>query len=98
MSFRINEISILIYRIFLAYINYTFCRLLFIYFNMQNLNVLVLGPSSFYSTLNELRIFLKFNPLQEDTIENPNITLFHIDVLQIKKQKKNSKCLNSQEN
>ena len=54
---------------------------------MHNLNVLVLGPSSFYSTLNELRIFLKFNPLQEDTIENPNITLFHIDVLQIKKQK-----------
>ena len=54
---------------------------------MHNLNVLVLGPSSFYSTLNELRMFLKFNPLQEDTIENPNITLFHIDVLQIKKQK-----------
>ena len=32
-------------------------------------------------------MFLKFNPLQEGTIENPNITLFHIDVLQIKKQK-----------
>ena len=54
---------------------------------MHNLNVLVLGPLSFYSTLNELKMFLKFNPLQEDTIENPNITLFHIDVLQIKKQK-----------
>ena len=48
---------------------------------------MVLGPLSFYSTLNELKMFLKFNPLQEDTIENPNITLFHIDVLQIKKQK-----------
>ena len=54
---------------------------------MHNLNVLVLGPSSFYSTLNELKMFLKFNPLPEDTTENPNITLFHIDVLQIKKQK-----------
>ena len=32
-------------------------------------------------------MFLKFNPLPEDTTENPNITLFHIDVLQIKKQK-----------
>ena len=54
---------------------------------MHNLNVLVLGPSSFYSTLNELKMFLKFNPLPEDTTENPNITLFHVDVLQIKKQK-----------
>ena len=32
-------------------------------------------------------MFLKFNPLPEDTTENPNITLFHVDVLQIKKQK-----------
>ena len=39
MSFRINEISILIYRIFLAYINYTFCRLLFIYFNNDLLQI-----------------------------------------------------------
>ena len=28
-------------------------------------------------------MFLKFNPLPEDTTENPNITLFHVDVLQI---------------
>ena len=48
---------------------------------------MVLGPSSFYSTLNELKMFLKFNPLPEDTIENPNIILFHADVLRIKKQK-----------
>ena len=54
---------------------------------MHNLNVLILGPLSFYSTLNELKLFLKFNPLPEDTIENPNITLFHTDALQIKKQK-----------
>ena len=39
MSFRINEISILIYRIFLVYINYTFCRLLFIYFNNDLLQI-----------------------------------------------------------
>ena len=39
MSLRINEISILIYRIFLAYINYTFCRLLFIYFNNDLLQI-----------------------------------------------------------
>ena len=32
-------------------------------------------------------MFLKFNPLPEDTIENPNITLFHTDALQNKKQK-----------
>ncbi len=32
-------------------------------------------------------MFLKFNPLPEDTNENPNIILFHADVLQIKKQK-----------
>ena len=39
MSFRINEISILIYRIFLVYINYTFCRLLFVYFNNDLLQI-----------------------------------------------------------
>tara|TARA_B100001564_G_scaffold119530_1_gene99571 strand:+ start:1703 stop:2308 length:606 start_codon:yes stop_codon:yes gene_type:complete len=54
---------------------------------MHNYNVLVLGPSSFYSTLNELKMFLKFNPLPEDTNENPNITLFHADILKNEKQK-----------
>ena len=39
MSFRINEILILIYRIFLVYINYTCCRLLFIYFNNDLLQI-----------------------------------------------------------
>ena len=32
-------------------------------------------------------MFLKFNPLTEDTNENPNITIFHSDILQIKSQK-----------
>ena len=39
MSFRINEIFILTYRIFLVYINYTVCRLLFIYFNNDLLQI-----------------------------------------------------------
>ena len=39
MSYRINEIFILIYRIFLVYINYTCCRLLFIYFNNDLLQI-----------------------------------------------------------
>ncbi len=54
---------------------------------MHNLNVLVLGPSSFFSSLNELKLFLKFNPLSENSKDNPNITLFHTDALQDKEQK-----------
>lgn len=54
---------------------------------MHNLNVLVLGPSSFFSSLNELKLFLKFNPLSENSKDIPNITLFHTDALQDKEQK-----------
>ena len=54
---------------------------------MHKLNVKVLGPSSFISTLNELKVFLKFNPLSESLNENPNIILFHTDALLDKKQK-----------
>ena len=39
MGYRINEIFILIYRIFLIYINYSICRLLFIYFNNDLLQI-----------------------------------------------------------
>jgi len=39
MNYRINEICILLYRIFLVYINYTICRLLFIYFNNDLLQI-----------------------------------------------------------
>ena len=54
---------------------------------MHNLNVQILGPTSFISTLNELKIFLKFNPFLDHNNEKPNIILFHTDVLSNKKQK-----------
>ena len=54
---------------------------------MHKLNVLILGPSSFISTLNELKMFLKFNPLTGDIKNNPNIILFHIDALKEKSHK-----------
>ena len=55
---------------------------------MHKLNVQILGPSSFISTLNELKTFLKFNPLFDNSNKNPNIILFHVDALTDKKQKK----------
>lgn len=54
---------------------------------MHKLNVLILGPASFISTLNELRPFLKFNALFENINANYNIILFHTDALKDKKQK-----------
>ena len=48
---------------------------------MHKLNVLILGPSSFISTLNELNEFLKFNLLSENPKNNLNIILFHADAL-----------------
>ena len=54
---------------------------------MHNLNVRILGPSSFISTLNELKIYLKFNPLFDDKDDNIKIILFHTDVLQDKNLK-----------
>ena len=54
---------------------------------MHKFNVKILGPSSFVSTLNELKIHLKFNPILDDLSQNPNIILFHIDALKDKKQK-----------
>ena len=53
---------------------------------MHKLNVQIFGPSSFFSTLNELKIFLKFNILSDNTSDKPHIILFHIDALQDKKQ------------
>ena len=55
---------------------------------MHKLNVLILGPSSFVTTLNELKSFLKFNPLSNNTNTDPNVILFHTDALKDKKQKK----------
>jgi hypothetical protein len=54
---------------------------------MHTLNVLILGPSSFISTLNELKPFLKFNSITENLDENYNIILFHENVLKDRKQK-----------
>ena len=54
---------------------------------MHKLNVNVLGPSSFTSTLNELKMFLKFNCLSDDLNNKANIILFHTDVLLDKKLK-----------
>ena len=54
---------------------------------MHQLNVLILGPSSFISTLNELKPFLKFNPLFNDLSNEYDIILFHKDVLKDKDHK-----------
>lgn len=49
--------------------------------------VIILGPSSFVSTLNELKTFLKFNPLSGDLNIDHDIILFHNDALKDDKQK-----------
>ena len=54
---------------------------------MHKLNIKILGPSSFVSTLNELKIYLKFNPLIDGLNDNPIAILFHIDALQDTNQK-----------
>ena len=54
---------------------------------MHKSDVLILGPSSFISTVNELKLFLKFNPLTDTLNTKPNIILFHTDALKDKKQK-----------
>ena len=54
---------------------------------MHKLNVLLLGPASFILTLNELKNYLKFNPILDYT-NNPNIILFHTHALQNKEQAK----------
>ena len=54
---------------------------------MHKLNVKILGPISFVSTLNELKPFLKFNSILDNLDKNPNVILFHVDVLKDKKQK-----------
>ncbi|MDC0524647.1 winged helix-turn-helix domain-containing protein [Pelagibacteraceae bacterium] len=53
---------------------------------MHKLNVRILGPSSFVSTLNELKKFLKFNLLIDNLNDGSNIILFHIDALKDQKQ------------
>ena len=54
---------------------------------MHKLNVLILGTSSLTSTLNELKPFLKFNPLFNDLSNEHDIILFHKDALKDADQK-----------
>ena len=54
---------------------------------MHNLNVRILGPSLFISTLIQLKKYLKFNPISENLEDNISIILFHVDALQNKIQK-----------
>ena len=58
---------------------------------MHQLNVLILGPNSFFNTLNELKPFLKFNPIKEKTSLEFDVILFHEEVL---KDKEDSKLIN----
>ena len=63
---------------------------------MHDLNVLILGPKLFISSLNEIKKFLKFKLLVENLNNNYTIILFHVDALKDHNQKKlieNSKNL-----
>ena len=54
---------------------------------MHQINVLILGPSSFLITLNELKSFLKFNYFTEKSNADYDVILFHEDFLTDKKAK-----------
>ena len=54
---------------------------------MHKLNVLILGSQSFISTLNELKAFLKFNPILANTNKNFEAVLFDTEALVDKRQK-----------
>ena len=63
---------------------------------MHQLRVLILGPASFTTTLNELEPFLKFNSVKKKISSYFDIILFHEGALQDKENKKiiyNSNCL-----
>tara|TARA_B100000989_G_scaffold280780_1_gene244469 strand:+ start:134 stop:739 length:606 start_codon:yes stop_codon:yes gene_type:complete len=54
---------------------------------MHKLNVLIFGPSSFISTLDELKPFLKFNPLFENLNNKHDVILIHNEALKDKDRK-----------
>ena len=54
---------------------------------MHQLNVLIFGSSSFISTLNELKPFLKFNPIFENLNSKYDVILFHDYIFKHKKHK-----------
>ena len=63
---------------------------------MHQLRVLILGPASFTSTLNELEPFLKFNSVKQKNSLDFDVILFHEEALKEKEDKKiinNSDCL-----
>ena len=53
---------------------------------MHQLKVLILGPTSFSSTLNELKPFLKFNSVKEKILLNFDVILFHEEALNDKEE------------
>ncbi len=55
---------------------------------MHQLKVLILGPSSFFTTLNELKPFLKFNPVKEKTSSDFDVILFDEEALKDKEDRK----------
>ena len=55
---------------------------------MHQLKVLILGPASFFSTLNELQSFLKFYSVKEKNSSDLDIILFHEEALNNKEDKK----------
>ena len=55
---------------------------------MHQLKVLILGPSSFSTTLNELKPFLKFNSVKEKNSSDFDVILFHEDALNNKEDNK----------
>ena len=48
---------------------------------MHQLNVLILGPAPFFYTLNELKQFLKFNPIELSSKSDFEVIFFHEDAL-----------------
>ena len=54
---------------------------------MHKLNVLIFGPTSFISTLDELKPFLKFNPLFDNINNKHEIILIHNEELKDKNKK-----------
>jgi len=54
---------------------------------MHKLNVLIFGPSSFVSTLDELKPFLKFNSLSNELNNDHDVILIHNEALKDKNKK-----------
>ena len=48
---------------------------------MHKINVLIFGPSSFVSTLDELKPFLKFNPISDELNNDHHVILIHNEAL-----------------